>query len=143
MKKVIILLMIGLWFTSACKTKPKTTVKSQEEQVIEKVEPVAESVNEIESASYIYITFFSIGAGTDGKTRTQMLEFLDTYQKEKGLELSINAQNWGREGEVDYCINTTTLNNDISNELYDNLQKIFNGKELIKMKRANNCKSRK
>lgn len=83
--------------------------------------------------NFIKVSFISIGSGTDGVTRKQFLEYLDQYQAEQKITLEINSWNWGREGEKDYCISTQTLHKDKYTILNEQLLKMFENKELIRI----------
>lgn len=83
--------------------------------------------------NFIKVSFISIGSGTDGVTRKQFLEYLDQYQAEQKINLEINSWNWGREGEKDYCISTKTLHKDKYTILNEQLLKMFENKELIRL----------
>ncbi len=89
--------------------------------------------------NYIKVSFISIGSGTDGLTRKQFLEYLDSYQAEQKITLEINSWNWGREGEKDYCISTAKLAEEKYNILQDQIKKITENKELIRVSYPETC----
>ena len=41
--------------------------------------------------------------------REEIDQYFSEYQKEKGVELAIEVVHWGREGEIDYCMNLREL----------------------------------
>jgi hypothetical protein len=89
--------------------------------------------------NYIKVSFISIGSGTDGVTRKQFLEYLETYQAEQKITLEINSRNWGREGEKDYCISTSALNKDKYTILNEWLLKMMENKELVRLAYLDVC----
>lgn len=89
--------------------------------------------------NYIKVSFISIGSGTDGATRKQFLEFLDTYQAEQKITLEVNSWNWGREGEKDYCIKTGALSEKQYFLLKSKINEITFNNNLVRISEPDTC----
>lgn len=50
------------------------------------------------------VSFFSIGSGIDRPVALAFNELVRTYQENYGTQFTAEKVGWGREGEVDYCI---------------------------------------
>ena len=139
-KKIIIVLMIAITGISACVSKKKSASQTQNTTASTPQEIVSESTSQKDSLKNIIVSFISIGSGTDGKTRTSFLALIDTFQKEKNISLAIDVRRWGREGEVDYCINTTTLNATDLKDLSLRIKKIVAESSLVNYYENKSCR---
>jgi ABC-type glycerol-3-phosphate transport system substrate-binding protein len=52
----------------------------------------------------LVVSFYSIGAGTNGKARRSFSELIEKFEKEHKIKLAVKDIAWGREGERDYCL---------------------------------------
>jgi hypothetical protein len=50
------------------------------------------------------VSFFSIGSGIDRPVANAFNELVRTYQEKYGNQFTAEKAGWGREGEVDFCI---------------------------------------
>jgi hypothetical protein len=50
------------------------------------------------------VSFISIGSGIDKQSKHKYDQYITEYEQKNKLQLSYETTNWGREGEVDYCI---------------------------------------
>lgn len=136
MKKIIIVGMVLIAGLGACKSKKKAGNGDATKNT-------STESNTTTTNNVINVSFISIGSGTDGKTRTLMLEYLESFQIEKNIRLQVDARPWGREGEVDYCIQMSSLDALQKEELEVNLRKIVDGHDLVKMRAGDACQQKK
>lgn len=120
----------------ACKSKKNASNKDATKNT-------STESNTTATNNVINVSFISIGSGTDGKTRTLMLDYLETFQIEKNIRLQVDTRPWGREGEVDYCIHMNSLDVLQKEELEVNLRKIVDGHDLVKMQAGAACHQKK
>jgi Carboxypeptidase regulatory-like domain len=55
------------------------------------------------------VSFYSIGSGVDGEARKSLNEYISSYEKAKAVKLAREEVQWGREGEIDYCLHLTEI----------------------------------
>jgi len=52
----------------------------------------------------LVVSFYSICCGIDHEAQERLDKFIRQYEKTKRRQLAKTTVNWGREGEVDYCL---------------------------------------
>jgi hypothetical protein len=52
----------------------------------------------------LVVSFYSICCGIDHEARERLDKFIGQYEKTKRRQLAKSTVNWGREGEIDYCL---------------------------------------
>lgn len=57
----------------------------------------------------LVVSFYSVASGIDHKARKRFEEQLEKFKSEKGYNFEASINPWGREGEVDYCIDLHEL----------------------------------
>ncbi|MFN5629644.1 MAG: hypothetical protein ACK48W_10200 [Bacteroidota bacterium] len=93
------------------------------------------------SDSYsLVITFFSIGAGVDYKTKKLFDEWTINFEQKIGKKVNIESYPWGREGEVDLCISTDNLSAIQKKEFISEAKKILSNSKLVRLEENVNCK---
>ncbi len=55
------------------------------------------------------VSFFSRGSGIDLKNRGEFDNYITGFQKNNHLTIAYEQKKWGREGEVDYCIELASI----------------------------------
>lgn len=60
--------------------------------------------------SRLIISFYSIAGGPDRASQKRVDAFLEQYEKSHTVTLAKNVVHWGREGEFDYCLPLSELN---------------------------------
>lgn len=111
----------------------------------DKIGIVSQTLEESESKSTtnnrtFIVSFFSKGSGIDNKTKTAFLELIDGINNHNSKKIIFTEKKWGREGEVDYCMNFDEF--DISNatELKDKIKELINIKKLVKIYEDRECR---
>lgn len=103
---------ISLIGNASCQTSKqnKPTVTSTKKKQAETVKTSTNS-NPVSSDNYRFIvSFISKGGGIDSKTIEKFTKFVKEFEQKKGLVLSNDIINWGKEGESDYCFKLSELN---------------------------------
>lgn len=104
----------------ACNISKKSTREKNEEEhnhkdkVIKPSDqhPEAESSNtSLSDSSDLVITFSSRGEGINANSVETLHSFIDEFESQYVVSIEVNINNWGREGERDYCFNLKNLNN--------------------------------
>lgn len=88
---------------NACKNRQNTA------HAMPSSEPLQEEFKLPNSYSLV-LSFYSIGSGSDWEVIGEMDAFLDAYRKSGKSQPEVERIPWGREGEVDFCIQTGKMN---------------------------------
>ncbi len=59
--------------------------------------------------SRLVVSFYSICCGIDHEAQESLDRFIQQYEKSKRKQLAKATVNWGREGEIDYCLPLSEL----------------------------------
>ena len=79
----------------------------------------------------ISIIFISRGEGIDGNSKGKLIKYIDDFNYKNKSELIPFQKNWGKEGEVTFCIDFTQLNNKQKEIFLIDLEKIIINSKLI------------
>ena len=85
------------------KDSPKTSIAA------DSTKNAAQTASPKLDTSRFIVSFYSIGAGTEGEQIGKFETFIEDFKKEKGKTVSYDKVHWGREGEADYCFPLTEL----------------------------------
>lgn len=126
-------LIVLVLFVSACKSKKESHAEHQH----------STQIQASDSNVFVTLSFISIGSGTDGKTRTAALAYIEKFKQEHSVEITTITKPWGREGEVDYCINLNSLTTEKTTLFITGLKDIVKDKDLVKLQELSECKLHK
>lgn len=87
----------------------------------------------------ISIIFISRGEGIDGNSKGKLIKYIDDFNIKNNSELMPFQKNWGKEGEVTFCIDFAQLNNKQKEIFLIDLEKIINNSKLINFEYILNC----
>jgi hypothetical protein len=108
-KKVFTLMaiLIGLNMAfSSCKSKKNALSQSEETM------NTNENINEnVDKAYHLVLSFYSIGSGADWDIIAEYDRFIEIDKASSTQKANIDRVTWGREGEVDFCIDLSNLTN--------------------------------
>ena len=79
----------------------------------------------------ISIIFISRGEGIDWITKGKLIKYIDDFNIKNNSELIPFQKNWGKEGEVTFCIDFAQLNNKQKEIFLIDLEKIIGKSKLI------------
>lgn len=88
------------------------------------------------------VSFISIGAGTDGSAKEKFDQFITEYKQENKVELKYETINWGREGEVDYCFDLTSLDKKKQELFIAETKEILKTSTLVRYKENEPCQQK-
>jgi hypothetical protein len=89
------------------------------------------------------VSFISIGAGTDKKAKQQFDSYITEYQQINKIKLSYEITNWGREGEIDYCLKLTELDKKKQELFVTETKEILKNSSLVRYKENAPCRQKK
>lgn len=120
---VLVVAMAG-----ACKSSKNTVAETKTESAT-----LSEAKTALpENAYRVIVSFISIGAGTDGKAYDQLKDYI-SRNDEKGVAISHETINWGREGEVDVCFKLKEMDKQDGDKFVEGLKKTFEGNNLVQI----------
>ncbi len=85
------------------------------------------------------VSFYSPGNGIDHKTNEAFVEFV----KEKYPQINLQGHRWGREGEVDYCINLNELSTDEQSTFIKEAKELLSASKKVHIYENSTCKHKK
>lgn len=114
--KFLTIIFLSILLSCACNNSKKVTNKKNvgENKVISSSDehPEADSSNtSLSDSSDLVITFSSRGEGINGNAVESLHSFIDEFESQYEVSIEFNINNWGREGEKDYCFSLKNLNN--------------------------------
>jgi len=89
------------------------------------------------------VSFISIGAGTDGKSKDQFDQFIPVFEQKNKVKLKYEAIPWGREGEVDYCFDLTGLDTKKQTQFIAETKDLLKGSTLVQYKENEPCQQKR
>jgi hypothetical protein len=102
-KSLLILLVTSISFTvSGCKNK--------KEAANQNTNAVNNSTTPSDANTYsLVLSFYSIGSGSDWDIISELDLYIESFNRASKTKPNIDRIPWGREGEVDFCIQTAEM----------------------------------
>jgi hypothetical protein len=126
--------VIAIAFSCKC-TKNKKDDNSQNQTSPNTVLP--------DSIYRFTVSFISIGSGTDRTARQQFSQFIETFSKENNVKINTEMTNWGREGEIDYCLKLSELNNKQQEKFIADTKELLKKSELVRYYENSICRRKR
>jgi len=129
MKKFIYLTIlvcaVSLW---SCKC-PKKSQKT--DNTTTQVTPFNEGTDASGNKCRLVVSFISRGAGTDSELRSNFDDYISKFEKEKNKKIIAEIYHWGKEGEMDYCMELKELTTDEQNEFVKGAKDILSKSDRV------------
>ena len=121
-KLIFIVFITAANIFSSCNRKNAETIRSKTTETAAATEGI------------LVVSFISKGSGTDKKAINKLKTFLEQYNAAAQKPVAYEVKSWGREGEKDYCINT-------SNKAFiEKVKQELKGFELVRIKENSVCR---
>ena len=91
----------------------------------------------------ISVSFFSVGGGIDNKAKLNYDKFVQEFEQQKGVKLSCEIANWGKEGETDYCFTLSELNTEDQDQFTIESKNILQDFKTVNIKENTSCEHKK
>jgi hypothetical protein len=144
----------------SCKSKTAAIeshnqVSNTQPTIVKVDEPTAVKIEEIRDANTkknnelnkelysLVVSFYSIGAGIDAPVAKEFDYYVRDFQEQHGDYFFAERVAWGREGEVDYCIQFPTLNKEKAREFVNRAREITSASKMVHMKEDAPCNRRR
>jgi hypothetical protein len=96
--------------------------------------------NNEETIYPLYISFYSIGEGINMDVLQKFESFLSEFlQKNKLKSIGAEKINWGREGEIDYCISFSDINKLTYTDFINQTKTLLSNKQHVIIKEKAAC----
>ena len=113
---------------AACKNHEKTSGSADKTQKMQQ-----------NNTYSLVVSFISIGQGVDQKAIEQYNEFIAQFEKENNVKINLEKVPWGREGEVDYCIDLTGLDKKTAEKFSTKTEELLSKNNLVKVEKNAPC----
>ncbi|MFH0896078.1 MAG: hypothetical protein V2A54_16720 [Bacteroidota bacterium] len=108
-----------------------------------KTKKIASGIQMDAGKYHLLVSFYSPGDGIDVATQGKYDEAIKKFEKDNKLTISIEKANWGREGEIDYCINLNNFNATQQTEFIDMSKKLLSTSTKVNILENCDCKHKK
>ena len=104
-----------------------------------KKETTSPEIQVNETPQTLLVSFYSIGTGTESEAEFEVLKtkYFALWKK----PVPIEVRQWGKEGEIDYCVDLVGLPNGSVNDFVEELKKAYE-KRHVHFTLAQTCKQR-
>ena len=79
----------------------------------------------------VVVSFYSKGAGTDAAAINNFLDFVANFENHNQVKISPEKTPWGREGEVDYCMDLENMDSDMQAGFVVQMREILSQSQLV------------
>lgn len=97
------------------------------------IEAVKTSVNN----TRFIVSFISKASGIDYNSREKLIDYLDSNK------IEYNKVSWGREGEIDYCLALSDIDEARQTQLIEEIKALLELSNLIRYKENTSCREQK
>jgi len=128
----IVSISISILLAIACNSAKKTTESS-----------TSKTITLPDSIYRFNISFISIGNGIDSKAKQQFNEFITQFNSNNKVAITPEIVNWGREGEIDYCLKLADINNDLQIKFITETKELLKSSKLVRYKENSTCRQKR
>lgn len=145
MKKTMWIILISSLEFISCKSSQnsKEIIKSQEKKKSESISASAVTPKSVTDIYRITVSFYSAGGGIDDKTKSNYDKFVKEFEQQRGVKLSYEITQWGKEGETDYCFPLSELNSKDKDQFANESKKLLLASNLVTIQENTSCKHKK
>ena len=86
------------------------------------------------------VSFISKGAGIDFQMRQKYDAFINDFETRNKTKIIVNKASWGREGEIDYCIEFTDLKKEVIESFISESKAVLNTSDRINIGENTRCR---
>src|SRR5690242_5278106 len=142
--RVIICLIFTAVLFSCCKSKQNTVSAPPAKPAPAAPLPTKDETAAISNTyTDVVISFYSIGSGINGKALKTIENFIIEYSKKINKAIPYSKIGWGREGEVDFCISLSALQDEEKKTFTDEIRNQATQFELVHFFQNHPCREPK
>lgn len=139
-------LMICVVVAIACKSKPRKeiaaigtaadTTKIMSDSLVKEMEsiPPTDSIR-------LNVSFNSPGYGINGKALKQLEAYIEHFESDNNLKITVYKIPWGREGEVDFCFQLSTIEGKKAEEFVTGVKKLLSTADRVNINENTTCRN--
>lgn len=127
--RIIALAMLIGGVNGGCKTKEKNISTSNEQTTASE-----------QKKYHLVVSFFSIAYGIDHQAKAALDNLISEYTTENKKHIIVQKTPWGREGEIDYCIDLQYLEKKSQTEFINKAKELLSGSNLVHIKENEPCR---
>jgi hypothetical protein len=86
------------------------------------------------------VSFISKGAGTDFQIRQKYDAFIGDFESKNKVKIAISKASWGREGEIDYCVDFANLSKEIIEKFIAESKALLSASDRINIGENTECR---
>lgn len=105
--------------------------------------PATEPFMQNENTYAIVISFYSIGQGINSSAQEEYDRWLEQYMQQHSGQLLVEKYPWGREGEIDYCIQYAGLDKSAQKTFLEKTKAMLSKKENVRIEENAECVHKK
>lgn len=99
--------------------------------------------NQNEHVSTLLISFISKGSGINYTAKNVFDEYIASFEKKHNVKIQYEEHGWGREGEVDYCINLSNLKDKEKNIFLSGTYERLSNQDNVIIEKNGECRHKK
>jgi len=96
----------------------------------------------LENVYRFSVSFISVGSGIDKESKQKFLDFINEYALNRNIKIFTEIFKWGREGEIDYCLNLSQLKPEEQIKIIAEIKELLKNSKLVRYKENTVCNSR-
>lgn len=100
-----------------------------------------EIVTETQPKTYLVVSFYSIGMGVNHQAVNIMNHIIEEYKNTKNVDIPVNKIPWGREGEIDYCIDIQSIGEKDQKEFINKVHSLLDSQNWVRIKENAQCRA--
>ncbi|HET7817863.1 MAG TPA: hypothetical protein VFL70_01010 [Bacteroidia bacterium] len=131
-------LLVLLFFAGSCKSKKNTGAidGKPEKSTIVSNQTGSNTTQVNTSTPYrVIVSFISIGEGIDHSIKGEFEKLISSHSP----KINYEAIHWGREGEVDYCLNLLELPEKEQSDFVNKIKKLLTTSKLVNILENKPC----
>ncbi len=135
--------MVG-WFACKSKTHKEVaaigTAADTSKMVNDSLVREMESIPTTDSIR-LNVAFNSPGSGINGKALKQLEAYIESFETDNNLKITVYRIPWGREGEVDFCFKLSTIDAKKADDFVAGVKNLIGKADRVTMKENCNCRN--
>jgi hypothetical protein len=136
----ILIASILLMFFSSCYCKKNTITETSQIPPVDEQAKAIEKEEDNKVENLVTVNFTSRGEGIDHAAREEFEELLRRYSDEFPELISYKVSNWGREGELEFCIRFDYDDPNLREQFLNEVSSIADGSERVFLKTGVACR---
>ncbi len=138
----IVIIALTVFGCSAC--SKKTIPVAENKKTDSSVTQLPAKVDSSAEIKYRFIvTFYSIGSGTERDQIVMFEKFVTDYGQKSKTTIAYEKSNWGREGEVNYCMKLAEIAAEDQQKFIGEAKEILKSAKWVRFSENTPCGGRK